>query len=227
MNRLCLYVFLFSIFLFCCCAPPGRWGDGSSAAGVVWEVDNLKSIGEHKTTVLGSPKVVEGTGGSVVEFDGAEAGLVVEALPLAGAEKFTLEIIFRPDAKGLKEQRFLHLQEDGTESRVLIETRLTDGDLWYLDTYIHSARGSCALFEPAKTHPVGQWYSAALVYDGEEMSHYVDGVKEVSAKLALAPLGKGGTSIGVRMNRVFWFKGAIARVRFSRRVLAPKEFLKP
>lgn len=227
MNRQCLYVLLFSILLFCRCAPPERRGVGESAAGVVWEVNNLKSIGGHKTTVLGLPKVVEGPRGRVVEFDGAEDGLVVEALPLADAQKFTLEIIFRPDAKGLKEQRFLHLQETNAENRVLIETRLTDGDLWYLDTYIHSAKGSCALFAPTKTHPVGQWYHAALVYDGGEMRHYVNGVKEVSAKLALAPLAKGKTSIGMRMNRVFWFKGAIARVRFSGRVLAPAEFLKP
>ena len=194
---------------------------------IVWEVDNLESIGGHKTTVLGSPKVIETDNGRAIEFDGVKDGLLVEELPLAGAEKFTLEIIFRPDAKGPKEQRFLHLQEDGCEYRILIETRLTDNDLWYLDTYINTAKGDKTLVEPANTHPVGKWYNATLVYDGREMRHYINAVKEMSAELPFGPLNKGKTSIGVRLNQVYWFKGAIRRVRFTRGILAPEEFLQP
>jgi len=194
---------------------------------IVWDVDNLESIGGHKTTVLGAPKVIETGNGRAVEFDGAKDGLLVEELPLAGAEKFTLEIIFRPDAKGPKEQRFLHLQEDGCEYRILIETRLTEDNLWYLDTYINSAKGDKTLVESANTHPVGQWYNATLVYDGREMRHYVNAVKEMSAKLPFGPLNRGKTSIGVRINQVYWFKGAIRRVRFTRGILTPEEFLKP
>jgi hypothetical protein len=194
---------------------------------IVWDVDNLQSIGGHKTTVLGLPKLIETDNGRAMEFDGAEDGLLVEALPLAGAEKFTLEIIFRPDVKGPKEQRFLHLQEDGCEYRMLIETRLTDDNLWYLDTYINSAKGDKTLVEPTNTHPLGQWYNATLVYDGRQMRHYVNGLKEMSAKLAFSPLNVGKTSIGVRMNRVFWFKGAIRKIRFTRGILRPEEFLQP
>ena len=194
---------------------------------VLWDVDNLESIGGHKTTVLGAPKVIETDNGRAVEFDGAKDGLLVEKLPLAGAEKFTLEIIFRPDAKGPEEQRFLHLQEDGCEYRILIETRLTDNDLWYLDTYINTAKGDKTLVEPANTHPVGKWYNATLVYDGREMRHYVNAVKEMSAELPFSPLNKGKTSIGVRINRVYWFKGAIRSVRFTRGILTPEEFLQP
>jgi hypothetical protein len=193
--------------------------------GIVWDVDNLKSIGGYETTVLGSPKIIETETGKAVEFNGAKDGLVVEALPLAEAERFTLEIIFRPDAKGPKEQRFLHLQENNTEYRILIETRLTDDNQWYLDTYIKSAKGNQTLAEAANTHPVGQWYNATLVYDGQEMRHYINGVKEMSEKLAMAPLSEGKTSIGVRINRMYWFKGAIHKVRFTRRVLAPEELL--
>ena len=196
-------------------------------AGIVWEVDNLKSIGGYETTILGSPKVIETEKGRAVEFDGAKDGLLVEALPLAGAERFTLEIIFRPSAKGLREQRFLHLQENNAEYRMLIETRLTDKDLWYLDTYIKNAKADQTLVESANTHPVGQWYNATLVYDGRQMRHYVNGVKEMSAKLAFSPLKDGKTSIGVRINQVYWFKGAVRKVRFSQRVLTPEEFLQP
>lgn len=195
--------------------------------GIVWDIDNLESIGGHKTTILGSPEVIETSNGKVVEFDGAKDGLIVENIPLAGARKFTIEIIFRPDANGLKEQRFLHLQENHTEYRLLIETRLTDDHQWYLDTYINSAKGSQTLVEPANTHRLGQWYNATLVYDGREMRHYVNGVKEMSEKLAFGPLGEGKISIGVRINQVFWFKGAIRKVRFTRQPLEPEEFLKP
>ena len=194
---------------------------------IVWEIDNLNSISGHKTIVLGSPKVIETDNGKAVEFDGVKDGLLVEELPLAGAEKFTLEIVFRPDAKGPKEQRFLHLQEDGCEYRILIETRLTDNGLWYLDTYIKNAKGDKTLVKSANTHPVGQWYNATLVYDGREMRHYVNAVKEMSAELAFAPLNEGKISIGVRINQVHWFKGAIREIRFTRGILRPEEFLQP
>lgn len=74
-------------------------------------------------------------------------------------------------------------------------------------------------------HPVGAWYHVALVYDGAVMRNYVDGVEELSGPLDIAPLGEGRTSIGVRQNRVYWFKGAISRLRFTPRALAPKEFM--
>jgi hypothetical protein len=59
------------------------------------------------------------------------------------------------------------------------------------------------------------------------MGHYVNGIEGMSGNLAFAPLGPGKTSIGVRMNRVFWFKGAILKIRFTPRVLRPEQFLKP
>ena len=68
---------------------------------IVWDIDNTKSIAGLKTIVSGSPKVIATDKGKAVEFDGVKDGLLVESLPLAGAKKFTLEIIFRPDANGL------------------------------------------------------------------------------------------------------------------------------
>jgi hypothetical protein len=212
--------------------PAGAFGSANQeksekALIIVWDVNNIKSIGGHKTTVLGSPKVIETDKGKAVEFDGVKDGLIVNALPLAAAEKFTLEIIFRPDANGLKEQRFLHLQEDGSDSRTLIETRLPGGNLWYLDTYIQTEKGKRAMLEPKNTHQLSRWYSASLVYDGQEMRHYINGVQEMSGKLEFTPLKEGKTSIGVRMNEVYWFKGAIRQVRFTKKALEQAELLKP
>ena len=193
----------------------------------IWDIDNIDSVGGYATKVLGSPKVIETDNGKAVEFDGVKDGLVVDALPLAGAERFTLEIIFRPDADGLAAQRFLHLQEETSESRILIETRLTETGQWYLDTYIKSAKDDHTLVDSTKTHPAERWYNATLIYDGQKMRHYVNGVEEMSAGLDFDPLKHGKTSIGVRINRVYWFKGAIGKIRFSRRVLGREELLRP
>jgi hypothetical protein len=34
------------------------------------------------------------------------------------------------------------------------------------------------------------------------------------------------TSIGVRQNKIYWFKGAVRKARFSNRALPPNEFMK-
>jgi hypothetical protein len=193
----------------------------------VWPIDNLKSIGETNVTLLGAPKIIETSEGRAVEFDGKQDGLLVPAQPLAGFERFTVEIVFRPDANGPQEQRFLHLQENDSENRVLIETRLTEDHQWFLDTYIRSGKTDQTLFAEKFTHPVGRWYQAALVFDGNEMRHYVNGVEELSSKITFSSLREGRTSIGVRINQVHWFKGAIRTIRFSPRPLHPSEFLKP
>ena len=195
---------------------------------VHWQFEELESVAGHGTEVLGSVGLEPANGGSTLSFDGVDDGLVVHSLPLAGAKEFTLEIVFRPDVGGLAEQRFLHLQEDGSENRILIETRLFEGDLWALDSYIDTPVGSHALYDASVRHKLGEWYSVALVYDGQAMRHYVNGTQELdAAPLAFQPLGPGKVSIGVRMNRVFWFKGAVRSVRFTTRVRTPDEFLAP
>ncbi len=63
---------------------------------------------------------------------------------------------------------------------------------------------------------------AALVHDGREMAHYVDGQREASGPLAFRPLGPGRTSIGVRQNRVSWFRGRIRAIRFLPEAVVPR-----
>jgi hypothetical protein len=158
-------------------------------------------------------------------FDGVDDGLVVNANPISGAMQFTIEAIFRPDAGGNKEQRWFHIQEDETQNRVLLETRL-DGDQWFLDTFIKSGENNRTLFAENFKHPVNKWYHVALVFDGSEMRHYVDGVQELAGPLSISPLNRGQTSIGVRMNRIHWFKGAVRKARFTMKALAASEFMK-
>jgi hypothetical protein len=75
-------------------------------------------------------------------------------------------------------------------------------------------------------HPLGTWYHVAAVYDGKVFSNYVDGVQDGKAEVELAPHAPGRSAIGVRANLVYYFKGAVHSARFTRRALAPAEFLK-
>jgi hypothetical protein len=59
------------------------------------------------------------------------------------------------------------------------------------------------------------------------MRHFVNGAEELSAAVKLEPLKTGRTSLGVRLNRVSWYQGAIRQVRISPRVLKAEEFLRP
>jgi hypothetical protein len=192
-------------------------------ASVTWAFDSVDRIGGQPTIVLGDPRVVQTSIGTAVEFDGVDDALFVRGHPLAGATAFTWEAIFRPDG-GARAQRWFHLQEEGTPNRMLFEIRVVERR-WFLDSYAFSATGERALMNRTALHPLGEWYHVASVYDGTTFSNYVDGVKQTEATIALAPQRDGWTAIGVRINLVDWFKGAIHVSRFTRRALAPAQFL--
>lgn len=202
--------------------PPAR-----APGPVVWNLDNLESVGGHKVTVIGKPRVIESDRGKAIDFDGRGDGLIVDANPVAGLKEFTAEVVFRPAAGGPKEQRFLHFQCKGTEDRVLFETRLPPGGQWFLDTYVQTGMEKKTLFADKFLHPLDTWQHAAIVVDGKTMRHYVSGKEELSTELQLAPLAPGQTSIGMRFNQVFWYKGAIRQIRVTPAVLKPEAFLKP
>jgi hypothetical protein len=203
-------------------------GAGSSAFAqerdsVTWTFDRLDRIGGHKTTVEGNPRVIDTPGGKGIAFDGDDA-IFVDTHPLAGAQTFTWEVIFRPDSDGKPAQRFFHMQEDGSQNRLLFETRIIDGK-WCLDSFAASSSGSKALMDTKLLHPADRWYHIASVYDGKEFRNYVNGALQMAAPVTLSPQGPGRTSIGVRINRVDYFKGAIRLSRMTRRALPPSEFL--
>jgi len=188
----------------------------------IWRFDRLDRLGAHATTVQGQPRVVQSPLGPVVEFDGQEAALFVDVHPLAGARTFTWEAVFRPDG-GSRAQRWFHLQETGSENRMLFEIRVVD-DRWFLDSYNFSTTGEATLMNRQSLHALGEWYHVAVVYDGRVLRNYVNGVLDGAEEVALSPQGAGRTSVGVRINLVDYFKGAIHSARFTRRALAPGEF---
>ena len=202
----------------------GSQPSGHAGRPVLWKIDQLAKIGGQATTVIGSPRVIDAPVGKAVLFDGVDDALLVPSNPIAGLQAFTVEAIFRPDRGGNKEQRWFHIQGNTRDDRVLLEIRV-EGEQWFLDTFIKSGENRRTLYAENFKHPLGQWYHVALVFDGSTMKHYVDGREELSGPLTIAPLDDGKTSIGVRMNRVNWFKGAVSRARFTARALSPKEFM--
>lgn len=197
---------------------------------VNWRIDNNSSIAGFKTNVLGNPEVVyTKEHDNVVRFNGINDGLIVESNPLKGAENFTIEIIFKPDTSypGNIEQRFLHIQDSSNSSRrVLIELRMTENHKWYLDTFIKAETEELTLVSPNKLHSAGDWSHAALVYSNGVMTHYVNGEKEISGGINYLPISNAFTSIGTRMDKRSWFKGAVALVKITHEALTPSEFYK-
>lgn len=185
------------------------------AGETIWLLDNMAKIGGHPLTVEGSPVVRIEAGAAAIWFDGVKDGLWLRDIPFSGQSQFTIEILFQPAADGPAEQRFFH-SEDTQGRRALIETRLDGKGGWWLDTFIvtPAAGPGVTLVDPSRVHPTGHWYWAALRYDGKTMAHFVNGRKEREERVAFEKFGPGQTSLGVRQNRVHWFKGAIREVRF-------------
>ena len=197
----------------------------------VWTFDRLDKIGGFSTAVLGHPRIVKTPLGKAIEFNGVDDALFVENHPLAGMRTFTFEALFRPDPGGAAEQRWFHLAERDpktgmdTNTRVLFEIRVV-GDQWCLDAFINTRRGSQTLLDRNLLHPLGRWYRVAMVYDGAEFRSYVDGVLQGKAMVPFEAQGSGHSSIGVRINKVDYFKGAVRQARFTPRALRPQEFMK-
>lgn len=200
-------------------------------AARVWTFNSLKKVGGRAVEVLGQPRIVPGPGGKAVLFDGTDDALIIPEHPLAGAGAFTIEAVFRPDG-GKFEQRWLHLAQDAADetvsggTRMLFEIRVAE-DAWWLDAFVKGPGYSQALIDPEKRHPVGRWSHVAQVCDGRRYACFVDGVLQAEAQIAFAPQGPGRSSVGVRMNRVDWFNGAIRECRFTPAALTPAQFRRP
>lgn len=184
----------------------------------VWKFDSVTAIAGNPATMLGHPKVIATPHGKAVQFNGVDDALFFKVHPLAGAESWTWEVIFRPETGGKPEQRFFHFQEEGTDNRMLFEIRVI-GDQWCLDSFAKGGEDSKALMDRAKLHPLDRWYHVATVYDGHELRNYVDGVLEGSAQVKLLPQKAGGASVGVRYTKVDYFKGSVLRARMTPRAL--------
>jgi hypothetical protein len=220
-------------------------GPGPSAQNAprqtTWTFDRLDKIGGLPVKVGGNPKVIETPLGKAVEFDGVDDSMYIDQHPLAGADQFTFEAIFRPDG-GAREQRWFHLAErnpatdqlvtltggstQDANARFLFELRVINGNQWCLDAFVAGPGYSRALLFRDKLHPTGQWYHVASTYDGKIFRSYVNGELQGEAELAFTPQGRGGASVGSRMNHVNYFNGAVRQARFTPRALTPDQFLK-
>lgn len=204
--------------------------DTNTEQTTVWRFDQIELLGGHPVTALGHPRLIESPYGEAVEFNGVDDALFVGVHPLAGASSFTWEVIFRPDANGAAAQRFFHLQEvdpntgEDTQNRMLFEIRIVDGQ-WCLDSFATSNGNGRTLLNCKMLHPLGKWYRVTAVYDGKLFSNYVDDELEGSGEVQLVPQGMGHSSIGTRINKTFYFKGAVLMARMTPRALRPEQFL--
>lgn len=209
-------------------AGPALFG---AARPEVWTFDRLDKIGGLRTMILGHPHVIKTPMGKAVQFNGVDDAIFLPEHPLAGAETFTFEAIFRPERGGAAEQRWFHLAEqdpktgEDTETRFLFEIRVI-GEQWCLDAFVHTPTANKALLYRNLLHPLDVWHQVAMVYDGKEFRSYVNGVLQGKADVHFEPEGPGHSSIGVRINKMFFFKGSVRQARFTRKALSPEEFVK-
>lgn len=193
-----------------------------------WSFETLSPIGGVPARVEGAPVLLKTPAGPAVQFDGVKDAIFVDSHPLAGASTWTIEAVFRPDG-GAFEQRWLHLAEvdpktgQDTGTRFLFEIRVKD-NRWYLDAFTTGEGYKVTLIDPAKTFELGRWYRVAMSYDGTNFKSFVDGVEQASSPLAFKPQGPGHASLGVRINRVNYFHGALLKLRFTKAALKPEEF---
>lgn len=199
--------------------------DDPIAAATIWSFKDLSSVNGVPWDVWGSPKIQLDGPDRGVRFDGKVDGLIAPTIPIANWKNFTVEILFCPDSEGgLPEQRFLHL-EDEKKGRMLIELRILPEGVWCLDTFLYSGPAQrSTLIDRTKMHSLGRWHWAAVTYGDGHMIHYVDGVKECEGSIQFEPMhAVGRTSVGVRQNKVSWFKGVIREVRFTPATLPPEK----
>lgn len=183
--------------------------------------DLLKS--ENGISVLGEPGVIKSPYGDAVLFDGVDDGILIDQIPLKSLKEYTIEMVIRFDSGGTVEQRVFHT---GTmrQDRCLLEMR-SNLSTWYFDGMVETNGNWVVLMDSTLLHPLDTWYHVAFtVRDGQQIT-YVNGKKELQGNISFTPILDGATSIGVRQNKISWFKGAIYEIRITDRVLLPGEFI--
>jgi len=193
-------------------------------SGCEWIISDFVNNSSIDIKLIGKPKLVESPWGKAVQFNGKSDGIFLEKLPVKDMEKMTIEVLFRPEKKGKKEQRFFHtglIESD----RLLLETRVIKNQ-WCLDTYLRCGEQGLTLIDYNQMHDVDKWYHVAYVVNKGELTNYVNGVKELSGTMKMHPIKSGITSLGVRQNKISWFKGSIYKIKITPDVLSPELFMK-
>jgi len=205
-----------AIFSFLTCTKAAAQ-DGT----VIWKITSVSQVGKYTPEVLGKPRL-SNNGHAALTFNGVNDGLIVPGNPIEGWSKFTIEFLFKPDGDGPVQPRFVHFQ-DKEENRGTLEIRLTPKKRWYLDAFLKNGKTidkGLALNDTTLLHDADKWYWVAMVFDGKIMTSYVNGVKELQGPVNFPVMTAGQISIGVRLNKVNWFKGAISEARFHPEALS-------
>ena len=195
-------------------------------------LDNLVEINRHTVQVYGDPQVIDTKFGKGIEFDGTDDGIYILTNPLADAKYFTIETIIKINDvyPANAEPRYFHI-EDGDDSnrRLTMELRLNNKHEWYFDGFLKaSGNGSVGLMDETLTHPINGWEHCALTYDNGLFRTFVNYKQELENNWGskLLPFGNNTKmSVGMRMNKVNHFNGIIQRIRISKNVLDPSEFM--
>jgi hypothetical protein len=193
-----------------------------AAEPVIWRLDQPDKLAGHPLTVLGAPRITKEADGTAMFFNGSTDGLLLSANPLDGSAQFTIEVRFKPEAGGLAAQRFFHLEDTATW-RIMLETRLDGHGHWWLDTFLGKTGVSQPMIDPKLQHATDRWYWIALRFDGARMTSFVNGEQELEREAKFGPMTEAQLSLGVRQNKVFWFKGGIREVRWHREAIATEQ----
>ena len=188
-----------------------------------WLLANLLREKSGSSNISGKPQIVNSPYGEAVSFNGIDDAFFLNELPLQSLQEFTVEMIFKPAVNGLFEQRILHIGES-TKDRMLLEIRVV-GNNWYFDGYAASGTNKKALIDEKIIHPLEQWYYVAFVVTPKSLTTFVNGKQELHEDFSFLPIESGQTSIGVRMNKVCWFKGAIYKIRITPKQVKPNRFM--
>jgi len=200
--------------------PPSRIKSTSTE----WTISRLLKKKIDNVKVLGSPLSLSTKYGKAVEFNGKDAAIFIDKMPLAGLEAFTLEMIFNPYSGGNFEQRIFHCGEI-TNSRVLLELRSVPKG-WYFDAFIKAGTERHTLIDSTLVHPHDQWYHVAFVVNHGQLTTYINGKKELEGKINMSAFYSGKTSIGVRQTENSWFRGMIYKIKITPNVLQPRQFMR-
>ncbi len=214
MNKSLSILFAFALIAI------SAWKFEQHDNSITWKLNDINQIGEYKTLILGKPVIKAEANDTSIYFNGISDGLVIPAIPIQGWPEFTIEVLFKPDSDGFPAPRFIHL-EDIDENRGTLEIRLTKNAQWYFDGFLKNGKTNkgVTLIDSTKLHPANRWYWAALVYDGKKMYSYINGKKELEGKIDFPQMTKGKISLGVRLNKVDWFKGQIKEILFHTEAL--------
>ena len=194
-----------------------------SSQNTDWVLANLLREKSSNVEISGNPQIVTSPYGEAVTFNGIDDAFFLDEQPLKSLQEFTVEMIFKPAVNGLFEQRILHIGES-TKDRILLEIRAV-GSNWYFDGYAASGTNKKALINEKLIHPLEQWHHVAFVVTPKSLTTFVNGKQELFLDFPFLPIESGQTSIGVRMNKVCWFKGSIYKIRITPKQINLKDFM--